>query len=114
MRAAIDQQHQQHPADSKEITVKTSRGEEFKFGGISEKFTRKLYEWEEQRGIAPELSTIALLNHNSSNNNNNNDNGEEHLQRGNRGTEEKKKKKKAKKKQGEVKGETPITDQSFP
>jgi hypothetical protein len=44
------------------ITVKTSKGEEFKFGGISDQFTRKLYEWEEQKGIAPESSTIALLN----------------------------------------------------
>ena len=61
MRKAIDQQ-QQH--DAKEITVKTSRGEEFKFAGISEKFTKKLYEWETQKGIAPESSTIALLNPN--------------------------------------------------
>ena len=29
----------------KEITVKTAKGEEFKFGGISENFTRKLFEW---------------------------------------------------------------------
>ena len=42
----------------KEITVKTSTGEEFKFGGISEKFTRKLFEWEERKNIAPESSTI--------------------------------------------------------
>ena len=49
-----------------EITVKTSTGEEFKFGGISENFTRKLYEWEERRNIAPESSTIALLNSNLS------------------------------------------------
>ena len=48
----------------KEITVKTSKGEEFKFGGISEKFTRKLFEWEERKNIAPESSTIALLNSN--------------------------------------------------
>ena len=48
----------------KEITVKTSTGEEFKFGGISEKFTRKLFEWEERKNIAPESSTIALLNSN--------------------------------------------------
>ena len=41
-----------------EITVKTSKGEEFKFGGISEKFTQKLFEWEERRNIAPESSTI--------------------------------------------------------
>ena len=42
----------------KEITVKTAKGEEFKFGGISENFTRKLFEWEERRNIAPESSTI--------------------------------------------------------
>ena len=46
------------------VTVKTSKGEEFKFGGISEKFTRKLFEWEQRRGIAPESSTIALINSN--------------------------------------------------
>ena len=45
-----------------EITVKTAKGEEFKFGGISEKFTKKLFEWEEQKGITPESSTIALIN----------------------------------------------------
>ena len=47
---------------NEEITVKTAKGEEFKFGGISETFTRKLFEWEERKGIAPESSTIALLN----------------------------------------------------
>ena len=47
---------------NEEITVKTSKGEEFKFGGISEKFTKKLFEWEERKGIAPESSTIALIN----------------------------------------------------
>ena len=57
------------------IQVKTSRGEEFRFEGISEKFTRKLYEWEERRGIRPESSTIALLGHNN-NNGSNNSNGE--------------------------------------
>ena len=46
------------------ITVKTAKGEEFKFDGISEKFTRKLFEWEERKNIAPESSTIALLNSN--------------------------------------------------
>jgi hypothetical protein len=56
MREALEKQRQE-----KEITVKTAKGEEFRFGGISETFTRKLYEWEQQRGIAPELSTIALL-----------------------------------------------------
>ena len=47
---------------NEEITVKTAKGEEFKFGGISETFTRKLFEWEERKGIAPASSTIALLN----------------------------------------------------
>ena len=47
---------------NEEITVKTAKGEEFKFGGISEKFTKKLFEWEEQKGITPESSTIALIN----------------------------------------------------
>ena len=46
------------------ITVKTAKGEEFKFDGISEKFTRKLFEWEERKNIAPESSTNALLNSN--------------------------------------------------
>lgn len=58
MREAMERQ------PHKEITVKTAKGEEFKFGGISQKFTKKLYEWEEQRGIAPESSTIALLDPN--------------------------------------------------
>ena len=44
-----------------EITVKTAKGEEFKFGGISQKFTKKLFEWEERKGITPESSTIALI-----------------------------------------------------
>ena len=57
MRDTLEKQR----AENKEITVKTARGEEFKFGGISEKFTKKLYEWEQQKNIAPELSTIALL-----------------------------------------------------
>ena len=48
--------------NNEEITVKTSKGEEFKFAGISETFTKKLFEWEERKGIAPESSTIALLN----------------------------------------------------
>ena len=46
---------------NEEITVKTAKGEEFKFGGISEKFTKKLFEWEERKGITPESSTIALI-----------------------------------------------------
>ncbi len=58
MRSAMSKRR----SSEKEITVKTAKGEEFKFGGISETFTRKLYEWEEAKGIAPESSTIALLN----------------------------------------------------
>ena len=61
MRAALSRRR----SSEKEITVKTAKGEEFRFGGISEKFTRKLYEWEEQKGIAPESSTIALLQNNN-------------------------------------------------
>ena len=61
MRAALSKRRY----SEKEITVKTAKGEEFRFGGISEKFTRKLYEWEEQKGIAPESSTIALLQSNN-------------------------------------------------
>lgn len=45
---------------NKEIVVKTSKGT-MKFQGISRKFTRKLYEWEKAKGIAPESSTFALL-----------------------------------------------------
>ena len=33
-----------------------------RFEGINPKFTQKLYEWESRRGIAPECSTITLLN----------------------------------------------------
>ena len=62
MRAALSKRRS---SEQKEITVKTAKGEEFRFGGISEKFTRKLYEWEEQKGIAPESSTIALLHNNN-------------------------------------------------
>ena len=64
MRAALSRRR----SSEKEITVKTAKGEEFRFGGISEKFTRKLYEWEEQKGIAPESSTIALLQNNNNSN----------------------------------------------
>ena len=32
-----------------------------RFEGINPKFTKKLYEWESRRGIAPECSTITLL-----------------------------------------------------
>lgn len=44
----------------KEVLVKTSAGE-FRFEGISDDFTKKLYEWETKKGVNPELSTIALL-----------------------------------------------------
>eukprot|EP00092_Neocalanus_flemingeri_P046296 GFUD01052060.1.p1 GENE.GFUD01052060.1~~GFUD01052060.1.p1 ORF type:complete len:400 (-),score=140.26 GFUD01052060.1:336-1535(-) len=57
MRQALCHQ----PPAQKEITVKTAAGEEFKFEGINHKFTKKLYEWESRRGIAPESSTITLL-----------------------------------------------------
>jgi len=57
MRAALSRRKREE-----RVTVKTAKGEEFAFDGISEKFTRKLWEWEERKGIAPELSTIALLN----------------------------------------------------
>lgn len=43
-----------------EILIPTSTGL-FRFEGISQKFTRKLYEWEKARGIGPEASTFALL-----------------------------------------------------
>lgn len=46
-----------------EILIRTSAGE-FRFEGISQTFTRKLYEWEEMKGIGPEVSTIALLDSN--------------------------------------------------
>ncbi|XP_037084291.1 uncharacterized protein LOC119104677 [Pollicipes pollicipes] len=44
------------------VTIKTAEGE-FRFEGINKNFTKKLYEWEERRGIPPdsESSTIALL-----------------------------------------------------
>lgn len=44
----------------REICIRTSTGE-FRFQGLSRKFTKKLFQWEEQRGIRPEASTIALL-----------------------------------------------------
>lgn len=45
---------------NKEVVVRTSIGT-MTFQGISRKFTKKLYKWEKARGIAPELSTFALL-----------------------------------------------------
>lgn len=48
------------PASSNEVLVRTSAGE-FRFEGISNAFTKKLYEWETKKGVVPEFSTIALL-----------------------------------------------------
>ncbi|XP_055951798.1 uncharacterized protein LOC129987861 isoform X2 [Argiope bruennichi] len=45
----------------REVLVKTSAGE-FRFEGISDAFTKKLYEWETKKGVGMEYSTIALLN----------------------------------------------------
>ncbi|XP_035773757.1 uncharacterized protein LOC118456784 isoform X2 [Anopheles albimanus] len=47
-------------APKKELVVQTTKGF-IKFEGISRKFTRKLFEWEKAKNIAPEASTIALL-----------------------------------------------------
>ncbi|XP_015925412.1 early endosome antigen 1 [Parasteatoda tepidariorum] len=47
-------------SNKREVLVKTAAGE-FRFEGISDAFTKKLYEWETKRGLGPELSTIALL-----------------------------------------------------
>ncbi|XP_023241761.1 uncharacterized protein LOC111640000 [Centruroides sculpturatus] len=47
-------------ANKKEVLVRTSAGE-FRFEGISDAFTKKLYEWETKLGVGPELSTLALL-----------------------------------------------------
>lgn len=47
-------------SNKREVLVRTSAGE-FRFEGISDAFTKKLYEWETKRGVGPELSTIALL-----------------------------------------------------
>ena len=44
----------------REICIRTSTGE-FRFQGLSRKLTKKLFQWEEQKGIRPEASTIALL-----------------------------------------------------
>lgn len=48
------------PTSSNEVLVRTSAGE-FRFEGISNAFTKKLYEWETKKGVVPEFSTIALL-----------------------------------------------------
>ena len=44
----------------------------YRFEGINQKFTKKLYEWESRKGIAPECSTITLLQSGMSGPNNNN------------------------------------------
>ncbi|KAM7305917.1 uncharacterized protein ISCGN_015813 [Ixodes scapularis] len=48
------------PGARNEVLVRTSAGE-FRFEGISDAFTKKLYEWETKKGVVPEFSTIALL-----------------------------------------------------
>ncbi|CAN7994104.1 unnamed protein product, partial [Ixodes hexagonus] len=48
------------PGARNEVLVRTSAGE-FRFEGISNAFTKKLYEWETKKGVVPEFSTIALL-----------------------------------------------------
>ena len=45
----------------REVLVHTSTGF-FRFEGISQEFTRKLYEWEKSQGISPESSTFRFLN----------------------------------------------------
>ncbi len=56
----IRQAMRQPTGGQREICIRTSTGE-FRFQGLSRKFTKKLWQWEEQRGIRPEASTIALL-----------------------------------------------------
>ncbi|KAK2579715.1 hypothetical protein KPH14_011062 [Odynerus spinipes] len=43
-----------------EILIRTSVGS-YRFEGISQEFTRKLYDWEKYRGISPRSSTFRLL-----------------------------------------------------
>jgi len=50
-----------NPDPKQEVWIKTPTAE-CKVEGINEKFTKKLYKWEEKRGIQPECSTMALLN----------------------------------------------------
>lgn len=49
------------PGPKEEVWIKTPTAE-CKVEGINEKFTKKLYKWEERQGIEPESSTMALLN----------------------------------------------------
>ncbi len=44
----------------KDFWIKTPTAE-CKVEGVNEKFTKRLYEWEEKQGIQPESSTMALL-----------------------------------------------------
>lgn len=44
----------------REVLVHTSTGF-YKFEGISQEFTKKLYEWEKSKGIKPESSTFQFL-----------------------------------------------------
>ncbi|XP_023246266.1 uncharacterized protein LOC106647763 [Copidosoma floridanum] len=46
--------------EKREVLVHTATGF-YRFEGISQEFTKKLYEWEKSRGIAPEFSTLQLL-----------------------------------------------------
>ncbi|XP_031836469.2 uncharacterized protein LOC116428669 [Nomia melanderi] len=45
-----------------EVLVQTAAGS-YRFEGISQEFTRKLYDWEKFRGISPGSSTFRLLGH---------------------------------------------------
>lgn len=45
-----------------QVLIKTPTAEGFAAAGVDEKFTKKLYEWEEMRGIPAEDGSMALLN----------------------------------------------------
>jgi hypothetical protein len=49
------------PGPKEEVWIKTPTAEVKLVGGIDEKFTKKLFQWEERQGIQPESSTMALL-----------------------------------------------------
>ncbi|XP_076245131.1 uncharacterized protein LOC143185772 isoform X2 [Calliopsis andreniformis] len=46
--------------NNNEVLIQTSVGS-YRFEGISQEFTRKLYDWEKYRGISPRSSTFRLL-----------------------------------------------------
>lgn len=46
--------------NTNEVLIQTSVGS-YRFEGISQEFTRKLYDWEKYRGISPRSSTFRLL-----------------------------------------------------